>query len=64
MKCELSLDINTCPFYDATNRECKNNDKCSFQEHESEKSKEMYIRKERWYENIIGSDMIYESNCI
>ena len=50
MKCELSLDINTCPFYDATNRECKNNDKCSFQECGEEKSKEKYTRKERWYE--------------
>ena len=50
MKCELSLDINTCPFFDITNRGCKNNDKCSFQECGEEKSKEKYTRKERWYE--------------
>ena len=50
MKCELSLDINSCPFFNITNRECKNNDKCSFQECGEEKSKEKYTRKERWYE--------------
>lgn len=50
MKCSLSLEINNCPFCNKEQMECGNMSSCAFQVAESEKQKEKYIRKERWYE--------------
>lgn len=50
MKCILSEDINTCPFYDSETMKCNNEDNCSFQEDITTYGEEQYTRKERWYE--------------
>ena len=48
MKCNLSADINSCPFYDRKIEGCSNERSCSFQY--EDKIVQPYIRGERWYE--------------
>lgn len=52
MKCTLSIEVNTCPFCDKDKMECNNEKSCAFQERKDNaiKTKEGYVRKERWYE--------------
>lgn len=52
MKCALSIKANECPFCDKDKMECKNENKCSFQENEDNiiKTQDGYVRKERWYD--------------
>lgn len=50
VKCNLSKEINNCPFCDIDKMECKNNDtKCSFRIDDKEDIAER-TRKEKWYE--------------
>ena len=52
-KCNLSKDINNCPFCDKDKMECHNDvAECGFQKCEEVKTEDTigYIRKERWYE--------------
>lgn len=48
-KCELDKDINKCPYY-TEDGYCNNEEKCSFQKEEIIETKNLYVRKERWYE--------------
>lgn len=47
-KCNLSKEINTCPFCDIENMICNKKDtKCAFQERERVKAD---IKEEKWFE--------------
>lgn len=51
MMCTFDEDINNCPNYDRTKKECTDsNTKCSFAK---EEVTDKYMRKERWYEKYI-----------
>ena len=56
MKCNLSEDINKCPFYNKDDKSCSNrkNNKCSFLVKEIKKQETGYERKPRWYEKYYG----------
>lgn len=49
-KCNLSKEINNCPFCNKEKMECNNeNTQCTFREREIEGNKK-YVRQDRWYE--------------
>ena len=48
MQCGLSIEINSCPYFDKSKTECHYKEKCSYQEHTEKRIS--YARKERWYE--------------
>lgn len=51
MMCTFDENINNCPNYDRTKKECTDsNTKCSFAK---EKVTNKYMRKERWYEKYV-----------
>ena len=51
-RCELSEDINNCPFCNKEKMECLNDKtKCAFHTEENiDVANNQYVRKERWYE--------------
>lgn len=52
MRCELSKELNSCPYYDCENGLCckaADEQRCAFQESKKQKTK-VLERKERWYE--------------
>lgn len=56
-RCELSEDINNCPFYNKEKTECLNTKtKCTFRTEENiDVINNQYVRKERWYEKYYKS---------
>jgi len=53
MHCNLSEDINKCPYFQKNTEECTNEHKCSFQRKEASGERDVHKREERWYEKYL-----------
>lgn len=49
-KCNLTEEINKCPFYTKEDKSCGNERECVFRYSDKPKEKNDYVRQERWYE--------------
>lgn len=50
MKCILDEDINECEYFEKETMECRNSNRCSFQDAPNIKIDKNYSRPEKWFE--------------
>ena len=65
INCFFEEYINTCPHYDCINHECNDNVReCGMFDKYYMNPRSKYVRKPRWYENIIRQVVLLAENTL